>query len=94
MSRYLEPVAALRTLNNPLVRSLHERAVLRGIGDGPKRPLLGIFQGLTDAHVVDSSFLRTLNKCNSQKELCNYYSGISSELAGWTFLYVGYCENP
>jgi hypothetical protein len=44
MGRYLEPVAALRTPNNPLVRSLHKRAVLRGMGDGPKRPLLAFFR--------------------------------------------------
>jgi hypothetical protein len=58
----LKPVAAFRTLNNLFIRFLHERAVLRGIKNGPKRLLFGIFQGLTDIHVVNSSFLRTLNK--------------------------------
>ena len=55
MGRYLEPVAALRTPKITPCQILHERAVLRGMGDGPKRPPLGIFQGLPDAHVVDSS---------------------------------------
>jgi hypothetical protein len=37
------------TPNSSLVRSYTGRAVLQGMGDGPKRPCLGCFQGLTDA---------------------------------------------